>query len=312
MERRRRRHRRPRAGRRPAPPRGACRRNAGPGGSGRQKPAHRRRRRSRLRQERRRCRRPTYAGPTACRYGFFELADAVVTPFGFVVAGDRLIFNTQILPNGWMKGAPGGAPELVRRIFAHNFIHKLDVWRETCLLSLPATDRGNRDEPAFLFNSRLTGFNFAHFVHDTLVQTPTFLDCCARLGRAGHALARRAGLPLSGHAGNFRRRRRRAGADVPQEPLPPRRAPVRADDAFLPRPRRHRARRRGAPAGNAVHGFRRPSRPPETPAVHLPRRFRPRRRPRAAFRQFRGAAPGARGESASSQSSPAASAPGNT
>src|SRR5437763_16831090 len=48
--------------------------------------------------------------------GFVEFSDAVVTPLGFVVAGDYLVFNTQILPNGWMRGGVGGAPELIRRI----------------------------------------------------------------------------------------------------------------------------------------------------------------------------------------------------
>ena len=125
---------------------------------------------------------PDIHWPNSLRYGFVEFADAVVTPFGFVVVGDRLIFNTQILPNGWMKGALGGSPEIIRRIFAHNFIHKLDAWRETCLLSVPA-EIEEIQKPAFLFNSRLTWCNFAHFVHDTLIQTPTYLDCCAHVGQ---------------------------------------------------------------------------------------------------------------------------------
>jgi hypothetical protein len=117
------------------------------------------------------------------RYGFVELADAIVTPFGFLISGDRLVFNTQILPNGWMRGGEGGAPELVRRIFDHNSIHKLDIWRGTCLLSLPA-EMEEIAEPAFLFSSRLSCFNFAHLVHDTLIQAPTYLDACARAGEA--------------------------------------------------------------------------------------------------------------------------------
>jgi hypothetical protein len=119
--------------------------------------------------------------PDSIRYGFFELADAIVTPFGFLIKDDALVFNTQILPNGWMKGGLGGSPEIIRRIFEHNFIHKLDIWRETCLLSLPA-DLETIAEPAFLFNSRLTWCNFAHLVHDTLVQTPTYLDACGHAG----------------------------------------------------------------------------------------------------------------------------------
>ena len=118
--------------------------------------------------------------PDSIRYGFVEIRDAIVTPFGFVIAGNQLIFNTQILPGGWMRGADGGAPELIERIFGHNFIHRLDIWNESCLLSVPV-DLPEIAEPAFLFNSRLTCFNFAHFVHDTLIQAPTFRDCCEYL-----------------------------------------------------------------------------------------------------------------------------------
>ncbi len=119
--------------------------------------------------------------PNSIRYGFVELADAIVTPFGFLIKDGALVFNTQILPNGWMKGGLGGSPEIIRRIFEHNFIHKLDVWRETCLLSVPS-DIEVIEAPAFLFNSRLTWANFAHLVHDTLIQTPTYLDACAHAG----------------------------------------------------------------------------------------------------------------------------------
>lgn len=115
--------------------------------------------------------------------GFVEFADAIVTPLGFVVAGDHLLFNTQILPNGWMRGGEGGAPELIRRIFERNFIHKLDIWRETCLLSTPDAME-EIAEPAFLFNSRLSWCNFAHLVHDTLIQTPTFAEAGAHLGQS--------------------------------------------------------------------------------------------------------------------------------
>jgi len=121
--------------------------------------------------------------PDSIRYGFVEIADAVVTPFGFLVSGDRLVFNTQILPNGWMRGGEGGAPELVARIFEHNSIHKLDIWRGACLMSLPA-EIEEIAEPAFLFSSRLSCFNFAHLVHDTLIQAPTYLDACAHAGEA--------------------------------------------------------------------------------------------------------------------------------
>ena len=121
--------------------------------------------------------------PDSIRYGFVEIADAIVTPFGFLISGDRLVFNTQILPNGWMRGGEGGSPELVRRIFDLNSIHKLDIWRGNGLLSLPA-DMEEVAEPAFLFNSRLSCFNFAHLVHDTLIQAPTYLDACAQAGEA--------------------------------------------------------------------------------------------------------------------------------
>ena len=121
--------------------------------------------------------------PDSIRYGFVEIADAIVTPFGFLISGDRLVFNTQILPNGWMRGGEGGAPELVRRIFDLNSIHKLDIWRGNGLLSLP-TDMEEVAEPAFLFSSRLSCFNFAHLVHDTLIQAPTYLDACAHAGEA--------------------------------------------------------------------------------------------------------------------------------
>jgi hypothetical protein len=119
--------------------------------------------------------------PDSIRYGFVELADAVVTPFGFLISGDRLVFNTQILPNGWMRGGEGGSPELVGRIFSHNSIHKLDIWRGACLLSLPG-EMEEIAEPAFLFSSRLSCFNFAHLVHDTLIQAPSYLDACAQAG----------------------------------------------------------------------------------------------------------------------------------
>ena len=115
--------------------------------------------------------------------GFIEFADAIVTPLGFVIAGDHLIFNTQILPNGWMRGGAGGAPEMIRRIFERNSIHKLDIWRDTCVLSTPS-EIEHISEPAFLFNSRLAWCNFAHFVHDTLIQTPTFADCRAHVGQS--------------------------------------------------------------------------------------------------------------------------------
>lgn len=121
--------------------------------------------------------------PDSIRYGFVELRDAIVTPFGFVVAGDRLIFNTQILPNNWMRGGEGGAPDMVAKIRGQNFIHKLDAWRESCLLSIPK-DLPEIAASAVLLNSRLTCFNFAHLVHDTLIQTPTYLDACARAGEA--------------------------------------------------------------------------------------------------------------------------------
>ncbi|MDE3175776.1 MAG: glycosyltransferase family 61 protein [Pseudomonadota bacterium] len=121
--------------------------------------------------------------PDSLKSGFVEFRDAIVTPLGFVVAGDYLIFNTQILPNGWMRGGAGGAPELIRRIFERNFIHRLDVWRDTCLLSTPGAME-EIAEPAFLFNSRLSWCNFAHFVHDTLIQTPTFANCAAHVGQS--------------------------------------------------------------------------------------------------------------------------------
>ena len=127
------------------------------------------------------------AWPDSIRYGFVEVPDAIVTPFGFLISGDRLVFNTQILPNGWMRGGEGGAPELVRRIFEHNAIHKLDIWRATCLLSLPA-EIEQIAEPAFLFSSRLSCFNFAHLVHDTLIQAPTYLDASSRVGEAATPL----------------------------------------------------------------------------------------------------------------------------
>ena len=38
--------------------------------------------------------------PDSIRYGFVELADAIVTPFGFLISGEQLVFNTQILPDG--------------------------------------------------------------------------------------------------------------------------------------------------------------------------------------------------------------------
>jgi hypothetical protein len=119
--------------------------------------------------------------PDSIRYGFVELGDAIVTPFGFVVSDDRLVFNTQLLPDGWMRGGEGGSPQLVRRIFARNSIHKLDIWRGACLLSLPA-DLETLDGLDFLFSSRLSCFNFAHLVHDTLIQAPTYLDACAYAG----------------------------------------------------------------------------------------------------------------------------------
>lgn len=100
--------------------------------------------------------------------GYVELADAVVTPFGFLIVGDRLVFDTQILPNGWRRGFEGGAADLVTKLYDHNFIHRLDPWRETCLLSLPA-DLPEIDAPAFLFSSRLSCFNFAHLFHDTAI-----------------------------------------------------------------------------------------------------------------------------------------------
>jgi hypothetical protein len=128
------------------------------------------------------------------RYGFTEIADAIVTPFGFVIDGDNLIFNTQILPGGWMRGADGGAPELVQRVFDANFIHKLDIWRETCLMSLPA-EMEEIAGPAFLFNSRLACFNFAHLVHDTLIQAPTYRDCCAHIGAGATPLLAGPGFP---------------------------------------------------------------------------------------------------------------------
>ncbi len=115
--------------------------------------------------------------------GFVEFPDAIVTPLGFVVTGDHLLFNSQILPSGWMRGGSGGAPELIRRIFERNFIHKLDIWRDTCLLSTPG-EMEEIAEPAFLFNSRLSWCNFAHFVHDTLIQTPTFADAGAHIGQS--------------------------------------------------------------------------------------------------------------------------------
>ena len=65
---------------------------------------------------------PDIRWPDSIRYGFVELTDAIVTPFGFVIKDDCLIFNTQILPNGWMKGAGGGSSEIVRRIFQQNSI----------------------------------------------------------------------------------------------------------------------------------------------------------------------------------------------
>ncbi len=70
----------------------------------------------------------------------------------------------------------------MRRIFDHNFIHKLDIWRENCLLSVPA-DIEDLPEPAFLFSSRLTWCNFAHLVHDTIIQSPTYQDACAQAGQ---------------------------------------------------------------------------------------------------------------------------------
>ena len=121
--------------------------------------------------------------PDSIRYGFVVFRDAIVTPFGFLIAGDRLIFNTQILPNKWMRGGEGGAPDMVAKIFDHNFIHELDAARETCLLSVPE-EIPEIAAPAFLFNSRLTCFNFAHLVHDTLIQTPAYLDACAHAGEA--------------------------------------------------------------------------------------------------------------------------------
>jgi hypothetical protein len=121
--------------------------------------------------------------PNSLRRGFFELADAVVTPSGFVAADGRLIFNNQRLPEGWMRGEGGGAPDLVEKIFTENFIHRFDMWRGNCEISLPPpAEMDEIDEPGFVFDSRLTSYNFAHLMHDTLVQAPTFDDCRAHTG----------------------------------------------------------------------------------------------------------------------------------
>ncbi len=121
--------------------------------------------------------------PDSLPRGFFELADAVVTPSGFVVADGRILFNNQRLPEGWMRGEGGGAPDLVEKIFAENYIHRFDPWRGHCLVSLPPpAEMAAINEPAFVFDSRLTSFNFAHLMHDTLVQAATFDDCQAHIG----------------------------------------------------------------------------------------------------------------------------------
>jgi hypothetical protein len=130
---------------------------------------------------------PDMRWPNSLRYGFVEFRDAIVTPTGFVIAGDRLIFNTQGMPAKWMRGADRGAPRFVENLFRKNFIHKLDIWNETCLISVPA-DLKTIDEPAFLFDSRHGCGNFAHFAHDMLIQTPSFYDCCAEIGESARTI----------------------------------------------------------------------------------------------------------------------------
>ena len=144
--------------------------------------------------------------PNSLRRGFFELTDAVVTPSGFVVADGCILFNNQRLPEGWMRGEGGGAPDLVEKIFTDNFIHQFDPWRGNCLVSLPPpAEMDVIDEPAFVFESRLTSFNFAHLMHDTLVQAATFDDCQAHVGRDIHPVLAGPGFVHPAMAEIFRR-----------------------------------------------------------------------------------------------------------
>jgi hypothetical protein len=123
--------------------------------------------------------------PDSLARGVIELADALVTPSGFVIAAGVMIFNNQRLPEGWMRGDDAGPPDLVAKLFAENFIHKFDPWGQRCVVSLPpAAEIVEIDEPAFVFESRLTSFNFAHLMHDTLVQAATFDDAQAHAGQA--------------------------------------------------------------------------------------------------------------------------------
>lgn len=114
-----------------------------------------------------------YSLPVKC----VKFNDVVVTPSGFVVADDCFIYDTNWITPFWTQGR--GVRSLPNRL-KRNGIYSLDPIAQEVIFVEPSKMEEVSD-PVFLFNSYHGVANFAHFMHDTLVQVPTFLELKARV-----------------------------------------------------------------------------------------------------------------------------------
>lgn len=122
------------------------------------------------------------------------LEDAIVTPRGFVIHGSSLVWDAHALGPNWHVGEE--SLYLVNELAGNNlggydaFCGEISHWNAESYETLEA--------PAFLFNAGLATVNFAHLIHDTIAQVPTFHECTIQVPdlvpfMPGAAL----GLPIS-------------------------------------------------------------------------------------------------------------------
>jgi hypothetical protein len=107
------------------------------------------------------------------------LQDTVVTPRGFIIHEDNLIWDAHTIGPNWQAG--GESIFLVDELAANNlggydpFNQTINYWES----QNPEYAGGE----FFAFNAVLSAVNFAHFVHDTLLQIPTFHECTIEFPR---------------------------------------------------------------------------------------------------------------------------------
>jgi hypothetical protein len=105
-----------------------------------------------------------------------RLENVTVTPRGFIIHEDNLIWDAHTIGPKWQAG--GESLYLVNEL-ASNSLGGYDPFNQTIHYwgepqeSLPQGEH-------FLFNSGLATLNFAHAIHDTILQIPTFHECAVK------------------------------------------------------------------------------------------------------------------------------------